>query len=466
MPAAYHHGSETIRVNGGSVPVSQVDGAIIGIVGTAPIGEVNVLKCCVTKKDFAQFGNILDRGYSLCDALDILSRYAAGQVYVVNVLDPSKHRTTVSEEALTLDAMTLIAQTANVGLIELSLKDNEEVLVEGTDYRVDLLTGEITLLKARNAPQLKATYTYADPSKVTEAEIKGGVDSRTEARSGFELLTAGFNLFGADAKVLICPQYDATATMAVALETYASRLNAVAYVAAPPNTTLSQAIAGRGPEGSINFKTSSDRTQLFYPYLLGERNTLESLATHAAGLRMLTDVEQGYWYSISNRQLKGVVGVEVALTARIDDQQSETNRLNAVGITTVFNSFGTGFRVWGNRNASYPTNTHISNFETVQRTADLIDESIRRAELQYMDLPIDEALLDSLLSTVETYMGTLKSIVGFSVQLDPDADLVDAFSRGQVPIQYDFTPKIPAERITNTSIVTRKYLVNLVSGGQ
>ncbi|OBX04267.1 phage tail protein, partial [Gallibacterium salpingitidis] len=154
------------------------------------------------------------------------------------------------------------------------------------------------------------------------------------------------------------------------------------------------------------------------------------------------------------------------LTARIDDKQSETNRLNAVGITTVFNSFGTGFRMWGNRLACYPTVTHISNFETVQRTADLIDESIRRTELQFMDLPIDEALLDSLLGTIETYMSTLKSIVGYSVSLDPDANLVDAFSQGQVPIQYDFTPKIPAERITNNSIVTRKYLVNLVSGGQ
>lgn len=46
----YHHGTETKRVNGGSVPVTTVDGAIIGIVGTAPVGEVNTLKLCLTKK--------------------------------------------------------------------------------------------------------------------------------------------------------------------------------------------------------------------------------------------------------------------------------------------------------------------------------------------------------------------------------------------------------------------------------
>lgn len=456
----FHHGTETLRVNGGSVPVYTVDGAIIGLVGTAPVGAVNELKLCTLKKDFAQFGDLLDKGYTLPDALDILSRYAAGQVYVVNVLDPARHRTLVADEPLTLDPNTLRAQTKQAGLISLTLKSGEELLSEA-DYSVNLVTGEILLHRVKS--DLTASYAYADPTKVTEADIRGGIDTVTGKRSGFELMRAGFNLFGADAKILICPQFDTSATLASSLETLASQLNAIAYVQAPKGTTLGKALAGRGPEGTINFKTSSDRTHLFYPHVVGERGTLESLATHAAGLRMKTDVENGYWYSGSNRQLKGVIGMEIELTARVDDKQSETNRLNAVGITTVFNGYGTGFRLWGNRLACFPTVTHISNFEVVQRSADLIDESIRRVELQYIDLPIDDALLDSLLDTVETYMKTLKSIVGFKVYLDPDVtSLTDAFSKGQVPIQYEFTPKIPAERITNTSVVTRKYLINLV----
>lgn len=458
----YHHGTETKRVNGGSVPVTTVDGAIIGIVGTAPVGAVNELKLCLTKKDFAQFGNTLDKGYTLPDALDILSRYRAGQVYVINVLDPAKHRTTVTDEVLTLDRDTLTARTNKSGLISLTVKSDNNV-VQSSEYEADLLTGEIKFNAIK--PNLKATYVYADPSKVTETDIKGAIDTSTGKRTGFEMLRAGFNLFGSDAKILICPEFDTKATMATALETFAGQIGAIAYVQAPKGTTLAKAIAGRGPEGTINFKTSSDRVHLFFPHVIGERNTLESLATHAAGLRMKTDVDHGYWFSTSNRQLKGVIGVEIPLTARVDDIQSETNRLNAVGITTVFNSFGTGFRLWGNRLACYPTVTHITNFEVVQRTADIIDESIRRVELQFIDKPIDDALLDALLGTIETYMGTLKSIVGFSVWLDPDADLVDAFSRGNVPIKYKFTPKIPAERITNTSEVTREFLINLTSRG-
>ena len=246
------------------------------------------------------------------------------------------------------------------------------------------------------------------------------------------------------------------------MEIIAGKLKAIAYAAAPKGTGLGKALEGRGPLGSINFQTSSDRCQLFYPYVVG-LSGLESLATHAAGLRMKTDVEQGYWYSISNRELLGVTGVEIGLTARADDPQSETNRLNEKGITTVFNSYGTGYRMWGNRLACFPTVSHIKNFEVAQRTGDIIDESIRRAELQYVDRPIDDALIDSLIETVRTYLGTLPSIVGFSVGLDYDYDLPDAFSKGQVPIVYDYTPKLPAERLTNTSVMTRKYLANLVS---
>lgn len=459
----FHHGSETERVNGGSVPVSVVDSAIIGIVGTAPIGAVNELTVCLTKKDFAKFGTILNQGFTLPDAFDILARYAAGKVYVVNVLDPAKHRTEVTNETLTQDKNTLIATTAHKGLISVTdVKIGGRILSE-SEYGVDLQNGVITLKALAGEQDLTASYIYADPTKVTEDDIKGGLDSLTGKRKGFELLRDGFNLYGADAKILICPEFDKTASCAAALATLADQLHAKAYIQLPKGTSLSKAIQGRGPMGTINASASNENVRHFFPYALGSSNTLESLATHAAGLRMLIDVEKGYWYSTSNKELKGVIGMEVPLTARVDDKQSETNLLNAVGITTIFNSFGTGFRLWGNRSSNFPTVTHISNFEVASRTGDVIDESIRQAELQYIDLPIDDALADSFIDTIDTSLRTQKSLVGYSVGLDYEYDLVDAFSRGQIPIVYDYTPKIPGERISNKSVMTRKYLANLVS---
>lgn len=462
MAAAYLHGVETIRIDGGSSPVYTVDGAITAIIGTGLSGAVNELIVCQTVKDFSQFGSVVGAGFTLPDAANIWTRYQSGVAYVVNVLDPAKHKTQVANEPLTVDIDTLIAKTAHPALMAgYEIKANNQELREGIDYTINTEFGEITF--AKNQTNAEITYTYLDPNKVTVADIMGGYVAATGKRTGMELMTEGFNRLGADAKIIIVPDYDADPNVAAAMITLAEKLEAIAYIAAPKGTNLSQAIQGRGSLGNINFQTSSDRAQLFYPYVFGTSGQLESLATHAAGLRMKTDVDQGYWFSISNHELLGVTGIEVPLTARLEDPQAETNRLNEKGITTVFNSYGTGFRMWGNRLACFPTVTHIKNFETSQRTGDLIDESIRRAQLQYLDLPIDDALIDSLVGTVRTYLGTLKSLVGFSVGLDYDYDLADAFSKGQVPIKYDYTPKLPAERITNTSVMTRTYLANLVS---
>ncbi len=64
------------------------------------------------------------------------------------------------------------------------------------------------------------------------------------------------------------------------------------------------------------------------------------------------DLEKGFWWSNSNQEIQGITGVERSLSAMIDDPQSEVNQLNENGITTIFNSYGSGLRLWGNRTAA------------------------------------------------------------------------------------------------------------------
>lgn len=458
---AFHHGTETKRTDGGSSPVYDIDGAITALVGTAPIGAVNDLIVCQTNKDFAQYSTLTDAGFTIPNAARIWTRYASGQCYVVNVCDPAVHKTSVTSEALTVDATTLIAKTAKPAVLaNYVVKDGATTLVENTAYTINTATGTIQFVTKPTAPNI--AYTYVDPSKVTEAEILGGYVLASNARTGLELVKEGFTRFGADAKVIIIPEYDKTASCAAAMISTALAINAEAYISAPKGTGLSAAITGRGSAGTINFKSSEKAANYCYPYLKNG-DKLEHKATHDAGLRMWVDVNKGFWHSISNHEYRGVTGVEIALTSRADDLQSETNRLNAVGITTVFNSFGTGFRCWGNRNASWPINSHISNFAVAYRTGNFIDEAIRRAEFKYIDRPIDEPLLDAFVEDIRIYLGGCPAIVGYSIDLDREYDLADAISKGQVPLVYEFTPKLPAERVSNNSVMTRKYMANLVS---
>ena len=452
----YHHGTETETIDTSLVPIYSVESAIVGIVGTAPIGAINQLTLCQTIKDFAQFSALTKKGYTLPDAFEIIERYGAGKFYVVNVLDPAIHRSQITGEVIEINQVNLRANTENLGLQTLTLKDDATLLTPNVDYVADLTTGLITFKKLP-VGVITATYDYADPLLVTEDDIKGGYDLATNARKGLELLREGFNRFGMDAKILLVPKYDETATMAREVEEYASKLHAIAYIQCPKGTVPSVAMTGRGPLGEINFNTGSEDSHLFYDYLNGD----EPLATHAAGLRMNIDVTKGYWHSTSNKLLRGVVSTNIPLTARVDDYQSETNLLNSVGITTVFNSYGTGYRLWGNRLACFPTVSDIKNFEVCKRTQIIIDESIRRAELQFVDQPIDGAVIDSLLESVDAFgrdlTGANRPLLGFKCwwsENNSEAQL----AKGQYRIAYKFTPKPPGERITNESEMTTEYL--------
>ncbi|EHV6642330.1 TPA: phage tail sheath family protein, partial [Escherichia coli] len=51
MAANYLHGPETIEVENGARPVKTVKSAVIGLIGTAPMGDVNTLVQCLSEKD-------------------------------------------------------------------------------------------------------------------------------------------------------------------------------------------------------------------------------------------------------------------------------------------------------------------------------------------------------------------------------------------------------------------------------
>lgn len=191
---------------------------------------------------------------------------------------------------------------------------------------------------------------------------------------------------------------------------------------------------------------------------------LADLATYAAGALSRKDQENGYWWSPSNTELLGVTGVETPIDAMINDPNSEANLLNEAGIITVFNSYGTGIRLWGNRSAAFPSETHPKNFINVLRTADVIAESLEYYTLQYIDRPLDNALIDAIVESCNAFMRKLKAdgaIIDGKVWFDPADNETTELAAGHVTFTYDFMPPTPAERVTYKSIVNIDYLNQL-----
>ncbi len=470
MPANYLHGIETTEVERGPRAIRVVKSAVIALIGTAPTGPVKSLTLSLSDIDAAQFGTHLP-GFSIPEALDGIYDFGVGTVLVYNVLDPVVHRSVVDAKP-GLFAANDVLQVEHGALQELTVKseDGSATYTVGIDYSVDMLTGRVQRVSTGGIPvnaQVKLDYAYADPSLVTPADIIGTV-SLAGQRSGLLAFQDSYTQFGFFPKIFIAPGFSPLNAVSVELIASAIKMGGVTYIDAPIGTTVQQAIAGRGPAGTINFNTSSDRVRPCYPHVkvydpvTGER--LQPLSIRAAGLRAKVDNDNGYWWSSSNKELVGVIGLERPLTARIDDASSEVNLLNENGITTVFNSFGTGLRLWGNRTAAWPTVTHMRNFENVRRTKDVIDESIRYSSLQFVDVPITDALIDSIVESVNQFIRKLigdQALIGGECWYDPARNPQTEIELGHLLFNYKLTVPLPFERGTFETEITGEYLVNL-----
>ena len=312
----------------------------------------------------------------------------------------------------------------------------------------------------------------------TTADIIGTVDATTGQRTGMQAWKMAYQQLGFFPKILIAPGFSSVSAVSTELTVLATALRAITFFDAPVGITPQQAITGRGPAGTINFNTSSDRAGLCYPMQKMFNTTLNdgagdyelcALSTLMAGAWSRRDQEQGYWWSGSNLELLGVTGSERYIEAMINDPNCEANLLNEAGIITVFNNFGTGIRSWGNRSAAWPTSSSQKNFLNVRRTADVIAESLELAAMQFLDRPLDNATIDAILESGNAFLRHQRAngaIADGRVWFDKDLNPATELANGHFTPVYDFAPYSPLERITYRSTINIDYLSSLGTSQQ
>lgn len=421
MPANYLHGIETIELLKGPIPVREVKSAVVFLVGTAPVHQT--IPTGVSADDwYAQTVNtpvlVLDRetgikyfgeatpGYTIPYALDAIFDHGGTTIIVVNVFDPRVH------------------------------KDDS------------------------NQP---------DPSKVLPSDIIGTYDPTTGKRTGLKIIDELYSRFGFTAKLMLVPVYCESPAVSAEMIALCETHRALALIDAPAGLTVQQVINARGAGGQLN--TSAYRAVICYPHLKvwdNATNTerLEPFSQRLAGLIAKTDHEDGYWFSPSNREILGITGIERPITCAINDPNTEANILNENGIVTVFNSFGTGYRAWGNRTAAFPTKTDPRNFISVRRTADIIAESIEYSTMQWLDKPIT-VVVDGVLAQVNAFIRTL---IGRGALVDgrcyflKEKNPPSQLANGHVVFTYEIMPPTPAERITFEQVLNIELLKKLTGG--
>jgi uncharacterized protein len=375
----------------------------------------------------------------------------------------------------------------------------------GTDFLLDQVNGKIKRVSTGgigSGATVSVSYNYADPSGangVVAADVIG--DDSTPPGTGIKALKYAFSRFGFAPKILIAPGFSYLKDVADALLAAASELSikGVCVIDSPggidpvvggsnapqvsqdallQEPTVAAALTNRADTAAA-FSESDERAILVYPNLIFTDDgadparakvinpTVSPYSAFYAGAMAHNDQERGYWDSPSNIVMLGVLGPDYPLLMSAIDPTADTNTLNAAGIVTVYSSFATGLRVWGNRSSAYPGETKPQQFISIRRTLDVIEDSLEAFSLQFLDRPINNALIQSILQSVNSFIALLVQrgalISGSRVTFDVDSNPPVQIAAGQLVFSVDVMPPPPLERLTYEFFVDTNLLKSLTT---
>ena len=306
------------------------------------------------------------------------------------------------------------------------------------------------------------------PEGETEEEtmnnIIGGVAEDTDEYKGVHAFLSSGSYVHVIPRILIAPYFthrrgeenansDSGNAVIAALLPIAERLRAIVIAEGGPGTSDKEAI-----DASTDFTDS--RLFRVDPWVINYKQETVPPSPYVAGLIAKSDVERGFWWSPSNREIKGIIGISRPIDFALGDTECRANYLNANNIATIIRH--NGLRLWGNRTCSSdPKWAYLS----VRRTADMINEAILKSHLWAVDRNITRTYLEEVTESVNSYLAHLKAkgaILGGRCYADPDLNSPAQIAQGVVYFDFDFTAPYPAERIVFKSHLIDGYIKEIL----
>jgi phage tail sheath protein FI len=479
MSVNYLHGVETVVVNRGPVAVNVVKTAVVALLGISPFGPKQSLTIVQSEDDAAQFG-FFHPSNSIATALRAIRSQGGAFVVVVNVFDEDDHTDAVTEtHTVNRNRLRLDGLLGKDTIEVVKLGTPNVTLAPGTDYEFDADTQTVTILNVGDYPDgtsLEVSYLQVNLDLVSSSDVIGGVSAGV--RTGMALYEECYQEIGVTPKILCVPYFNEVSTVAGEMLTRAEAFKAIALFDAPEDVLPSEVLSGRGGTAGVvkNFFTGSKRAYLLYPRMMfedlyasqGGIQTVMLMPYSAimAGIIARVDAENGYWFSPSNKEIFGIIRPERNITFQVNSPNTEANLLNENGVTTVARTRGAGFRTWGNRSASHPTNTRPDNFISVQRVMDILHESLELAMLQFIDQPLTPAIIDAIKETGNAFMRVLVSrsaLIDGRMSFDPAKNPPLELAAGRLRLDIEALPPSPAERITFESFINPELIRGLLT---
>lgn len=465
----YRHGIYTSEQATSILPARTVDSAVVFAVGTAPVHlpaegtacPVNVPQLFYSYDEFVKsmgwdaehFGD-----YSLQELIySHFALYGGAPVVCVNVFDPARHASEVTDERLTFSTSALDRDTARLahgGVRDLRLTDesDETAYTAGTDYVADAVTGLLSRLPGGSIPEggtVKAAYVYADVGKVTAEDVIGGIDPASGNGTGLELIDEVFPRFRLVPSIVLAPRFCEDPAVAVVMAAKCEDINglfkAVCVVDIPSGGENAVTRYSDVPGYKEKHNLTDPLMLVCWPKVkLGDE--VYGLATHLAGVMAATDADHdGIPYaSPSNKLLSitscGYVGADGQWNEVWLDL-TKANYLNGQGVYTVSN-FDGGMKSWGGRMACYPSNTDPKDAQDgIRRFFNWYQAQFILTYFARVDAPLTRRLVQTFLTSEQIKLDgyTAREIIlGGSITFastdNPTTDLIDGILRFRLRI--------------------------------
>lgn len=172
-----------------------------------------------------------------------------------------------------------------------------------------------------------------------------------------------------------------------------------------------------------------------------------------AGIYAKTDATRGVWKSPANLSVNGILG----LTLDITDAEQEDMNIHETGksINAIRKFTGKGFLVWGGRTLA--GNSNDWRYINVRRLANMIEESVKKACMQFVFEPNVASTWVSVKGMIDNYLTTLwndGALAGgkpehaffVSVGLNETMSAQDILE-GRMIVKIGYAPSRPAEFI-------------------
>ncbi|WFS63457.1 phage tail sheath family protein [Pseudodesulfovibrio thermohalotolerans] len=306
-----------------------------------------------------------------------------------------------------------------------------------------------------------------DPTQVVSADIIGGIDADTGARTGLELVADVFPRYRLVPGQIVAPKWSEDPSVAIVMEAKAERINglfnAMAVIDIPDGTVTRYTDVPAYKEA--NNLTGKRMIDCWGKPYMGDMVFHGS--TMLAGRICLTDADHDDvpYVSPSNKRIK-------ATGAKVNGRDlylglEEAEYLNGQGVVLFFN-FDGGWKAWGNRTAAYPSVTDPKDaFIPIRRFFNWHGNTFILTYWQLLDNPLNRRQIETIMDSEQIRLNGFTSreyILGgriaFLEDENPTTDLMDGISR----FHTYMTPPSPNRVIENILEYDATYVSALFGG--